>query len=387
MSGERSGVTETSDAVSRAKHTLTQVPARYYVGLLLLAGLAVLPNYIGVLDTVKMQVAFFLVIFAISWDFVSAYTGQVSFGHTLFFATGGYTTTILHLEYGVDPIVGIVVAVLLAGGAGVLLGIPALRIEGHYLALFTLLPPLIMLRLFKVFSDTFGGSKGLPKPANLVEMDGFIATAEANYWVAYASFLLVFGIAWVITRTDVGIVFTAIRENEEAVQAAGINPNKFKLYAFTVSAMMGGFGGAVLVHTPAGSASPSQLLTLTIMIEVLIASILGGFGTITGPAVGGFFLYWALDWFSNVGWTIPVIDVAVSRLDELLFYVLILLLLLFLAEGIVPWMVRLGRRVLPYVTGSSSVATDGGRTPRTLVTYRDRLYDMIDRFVTKRRDR
>lgn len=386
MANDQPGAADVADAMSTARTVLGRVPLRYYIGLAALGGLAFLPNFMGPLDVLKMQAAFFFVIFAISWDFVSGYTGQVSFGHTLFFAVGGYATALLNLEHGVEPAVGIVVGVLLAGVAGLLIAIPALRIEGHYLALFTLLPPLILLRLFQVFSDTFGGLKGLSNPANLVDKGDFIATAEANYWVAYAAFLLVFLLAWVITRSNVGIVFTAIKENEDAVQAVGINSAKFKVYAFTLSAMMGGFGGALYVHTPAGSPSPSQLLTLTIMIEVLIASILGGFGTITGPVVGGFFLYWALDWFSNLEWTVPVVETPISQVDELMFFVLILLLLLFLAEGIVPWSVRLGRRVLARATGG--VVVDAGQRERGgSDDYRERLEAMKDRITGGRRDR
>jgi branched-chain amino acid transport system permease protein len=268
---------------------LKQVPIRYYVGLLFFVGLALLPLGLETLDVLRMVGAFFFVTFVISWDFVSGYTGMVSFGHTLFFALGGYTTGILTLTYGIDPFVGILAGILVAAFAGALVGIPSLRIKGHYLALFTLLPPLILLRVFQLFREQTGGRQGLADPANLVELSDITATAYANYYLAFAVFIFVFLLAFLITRSDTGEIFTAIKENEDAVSSVGINPNKYKLFAFTLSAALGGLAGAVFVHTPAGSPSPTQLLALIVMIEVLISAIFGGFGTITGAMVGGFF--------------------------------------------------------------------------------------------------
>jgi len=367
---------------------LKQVPIRYWLGFLAFVGLAVLPTQIGTLDVLTMSAAFFFVCFVISWDFVSGYTGMVSFGHTLFFALGGYSTAILNLNYGVDPVLGIVVGIAIAALAGLLIGLPALRIEGHYLALFTLLPPLILLRLFQLFREQTGGSRGLPDPANIVELDSFTATAEVNYYVAFGLFLFIFLLTFVITRSDTGRILTAIKESEDAVSSAGINPDTFKLYTFTLSAALGGLAGAVFVHTPAGSPSPTQLLGLVVMIEVLIASIFGGFGTITGATFGGFFFFWVTNWFEGLDYTVPVLDVPVTRVDEVLFFLMMLALLMYLREGILPWATRNGRRVVQYANGGDPQAvTDGGRASLdgVLETYR-RSYDgMIDRFNGKDR--
>jgi branched-chain amino acid transport system permease protein len=362
---------------------LKRVPVRYWIGLLFLLGLAVLPTQLGTLDILTVSAAFFFVCFVISWDFVSGYTGMVSFGHTLFFALGGYSTAILNLNFGVDPVLGILAGIAIAALAGLLIGLPALRIEGHYLALFTLLPPVILLRLFQLFREETGGSRGLPDPENLIEMDSFVATAEVNYYLAFGLFLFIFLLTFVITRSDTGKIFTAIKESEEAVSSAGIDPNKFKLYAFTLSAALGGLAGAVFVHTPAGSPSPTQLLGLVVMIEVLIASIFGGFGTITGATFGGFFFFWVTDWFEGLEYTLPVLDVPVTRVDEVLFFLLMLVLLMYLREGVLPWATRNGRRLVQYANGGDPQAvTDGGRAPldSVLETYRETYNEMTDRF-------
>lgn len=344
---------------------LKRTPLRYYVAILFFGGLAVAPStgQMEVLNMLQWTDAFFFVMFVISWDFVVGYTGQVSFGHTLFFAAGGYTTAILNLQYGVDPVVGIVLGTLMAGAAGVLYAIPALRLEGHYLALFTLLPPLILLRLFRLFRDTTGGSRGLPNPDPLIDAGSFTANAQASYYLALVLLILIFALAWIITRSDTGKIFTAIKESEDAVESAGLNPAKYKVFAMVLSALIGGLAGAVFVHTPVGSASPSQLLELVVIIEVLIASIVGGFGTITGGVLGGFLIYWGRDWFRNAEQSIPGLDIAISDVNLLLFFGVLLLLLYFLAEGILPWWYRQFDRLLTRVRGDEpSAVTDGGRT-------------------------
>jgi branched-chain amino acid transport system permease protein len=366
---------------------LKEVPIRYCIGLLCLIGLAVLPTQISTLDILTVSAALFFVTFVISWDFVSGYTGMVSFGHTLFFGLGGYSAAYLNLNYGIDPIYGILIGVLVAAVAGLLIGLPALRIEGHYLALFTLLPPLILLRIFQLFREETGGRQGLPNPENLIRRDGFIATAEADYYLALGLFLFVLLLTFVITRSDTGQVFTAIKESEDAVSSVGINPNKFKLYAFTLSAALSGLTGAVFVHTLVGSASPTQLLDLVVMIEVLIAAIFGGFGTITGAAFGGFFFFLATDWLEQLDFIVPVLDAPVTQVDEMLFFMIMLGMLMYLREGVLPWAINNAERVLAYIRGGDSQAVaDGGQSPidGLLKNYRETYDNMIDQF--KRRN-
>ena len=364
--------------------TLTGLPIRYYVAILAFIGLALFPSVFSVLTVLQMVAALYFVMFVISWDFVSGYTGQVSFGHTLFFAIGGYTTTLLNIKHGIDPIGGIVVGVVLAAIAGLLLSLPALRIEGHYLALFTLLPPLILLQVFQMYRDTFGGSQGLENPEPLIDAGNFIATANVSYYLTLGAFVFVFGVAWVITRSDTGAIFTAVKENEDAVASVGLNPNKFKIYAFVVSGAIGGFAGGLFVHTPAGSASPSQLLELSVMIEILLAGIIGGFGTITGAVVGGLLIYWGLEWFSSAEWTIPVIDVAVNSIHNLLFFTLLLVMLLYLSEGLVPWVTEKGAQLRTRTRGDEPNAVpDGGQPPggHTVRRYYERCIDLLTTFT------
>jgi branched-chain amino acid transport system permease protein len=145
---------------SRVREKLTvnelkSTPIRYLIGLAFIGWLLVAPS-LGLMETLGFldwTRALFFLMFVLSWDFVVGYTGQVSFGHTLFFTAGGYTTAILNIKYGVDPLVGIAIGTVVATVSGLIYALPALRLGGDYLALFTLLPPIILLSIFQRFRD------------------------------------------------------------------------------------------------------------------------------------------------------------------------------------------------------------------------------------------
>jgi len=352
---------------ARAKPaTVWRTPLRYHFAVLVLFALVLRPHT-GRMETTSLLgwiAAFYFVMFVISWDFVVGYTGQVSFGHTLFFAAGGYTTALLNLNLGVDPPIGIAIGTAVATLAGLLYAIPALRLEGHYLALFTLLPPLILIRLFTVFREHTGGTAGLPNPDPILDIGDFATNALAHYYFALTLLVAIFLLAWVVTRSSTGQILTAIRESEDAVQSAGFNPATFKMYSMLLSAGIGGFSGAVFVHTPVGSASPSQLLELTLMLEILLASILGGFGTITGAVVGGFFIYWGIELTRQSEAIIPLLDIPVADVNMLLFFLTLLVLVYVLSDGMLPWSYRQWNRLLGRIRDDSRpLRSDGGQDP------------------------
>lgn len=382
---------------------LRSLPLRHRLGLLGLLFMALLPvgNLVGIssvtvvggltiplsvgpLTLLKLAGALYFGMFAMSWDTVSGYTGQISFGHGLFFGIGGYTSALLNLGYGVDPVLAVPVGVLLAAVAGVIVGVPALRLQGPYLSLVTLVAPLILLQLFIFKSEIFGGELGLSSPDNIF---GFgLQDAVAVYYVAFGLFVAILAVLLAVTRSDAGMVLTGIREDEDAIAASGINPAKFKTFAFVLSAAVGGLAGAMLVHTPVGNPQPSQLLSTTVNIEVIIAAILGGMGTIVGAAVGGVFLVLFRDVLSNellvpivqfdpanfafrIGQfnvsevVVPVLDARVGDLSFLIFAVVTLVLLFVLPGGIVRWAIALGRRAHARMRArrGDEVAADGGR--------------------------
>ncbi len=352
------------------------LPLRYRIGLLGLVGLAVLPAVLDATTALTFALAYFWGIYAMSWDAVSGYTGQISFGHGLFFGVGGYTSALLNLGYGVDPLLSIPAGVVMAAVAGVLVGVPALRLRGPYLSLVTLVAPLILVQIFVYRNDVFNGELGLPSPDPLFGLNTF-GDEFAFYYVAFGLFVAVLAVLWVVTRTDAGSILTAIREDEDTVAAVGLNPAKFKIMAFVLSAAVGGLAGAVIVHTPSGNPSPTTLLSLTVNVEVIIAAILGGMGTIVGAAIGGVLLVLIREQLAGVDAVVPVLDTPVSEIDFLVFAVVTLVLIFALPGGILRWAVGIGGRLRRRIRGDDAeVATDGGvETPleRVYENYTDQL--------------
>jgi branched-chain amino acid transport system permease protein len=353
------------------------VAPRHIVGVFFVIGLFALPFGVSIVDQLTLIAALYFAIFAMSWDTVSGYTGQFSFGHSFLFAVGGYTSGLLNLSHGISPIPAIILAVVVTVMAGIVFGAPALRLSGPYFAVVTFLLPLVLLQLFVLYNDIFGGQLGLANPETLITGSDFANMVFLNYFLALGAFLAVLGLLFVITRSNTGQIFTAIREDEVTVSASGINPTKFKLFAFVLSAAVAGFGGALFVHTPVGQPQPSQLLAIAVSINVLLASLLGGAGTITGAAAGGLLYYLLNAELRQSGFILPVLSVEVGEFSLVIFSVLVLLLVFLLPEGFLPWITRRGRQVLARVRGQQAVA-DGGTPPlkRIYQKYTDELRNL-----------
>lgn len=260
-------------------------------------------------------------IFAASWDLLAGYTGQVNFGHALFFGAGAYTSALLSLRLGLSPWVTIWAGAAVATLIGVLVGYLCLRLRGSYLSLATLAFPLIALGLLFAFPGFSGGELGISGLRRLA------LTPMSNYYIAAVSMLLiVFGL-WRFADSRFGIVLHAIRDDEVAARASGINTPRYKLGVFALSAAAAGFAGALLAHY-IRIAGPSSL-EVALSFQVVIWGIFGGVATIYGPVVAVFLLYPLTEWLASFR--------AVGELRLLAFAVIVLLVLLFMPRGLAPW--------------------------------------------------
>jgi len=353
-------------------------PPRHKLGLIGLGFLAVLPTLLTPLQALTVASAYFMAMFAMSWDAVSGYTGQISLGHGVFFTAGGYTSTLLNLEFGVDPLLTIPIGVLAAVLAGLLIGIPTLRLRGPYFALVTLIAPLILLRIFVVYSDVLGGTTGLTRPDQLFGLQA--GDAIVTYYVAFGLFVVVLVALLAVTRSDAGAVFTAIRQSEEAVSSAGLNPAKFKIFAFTLSAAVGGLAGAAFVHLPIGSPTPSSLLTLFVNVEIIIAAMIGGVGTIVGAAIGGMLLVLLREILSNLAVTVPVLGVSLAEIDTIAFAIVTIGIVYYYPDGLLRSTITLGGRIRDRVASrSNNQSLQSRQQPRKSAALSDETTDEADR--------
>ena len=260
-------------------------------------------------------------IFAASWDLLAGYTGQVNFGHALFFGAGAYTSALLSLKLGITPWLTIWAGAAVAALFGFLVGYLCLRLRGSYLSLATLAFPLIALGLLFAFPGFSGGELGISGLRRLT------LGPTANYYAAAVPMLaIVFGL-WLLADSRFGIVLHAIRDDEVAARASGINTPRYKLTVFAVAGAAAGFAGALFAHY-LRVAGPSTL-EVALSFQVVIWGIFGGVATIYGPVAAVFILYPLTEWLGTFR--------AFGELRLLIFAVIVLLVLLFMPRGLTPW--------------------------------------------------
>jgi branched-chain amino acid transport system permease protein len=257
-------------------------------------------------------------IFAASWDLLSGFTGQMNFGHALFFGVAAYTAALLNLHAHLPPWGSIPLGALAAVLAGLIIGIPCLRLKGTYLALTTLAFPIILSGIVFAVPQVTGGELGI---SGLQRLSGSRVT---DYYIAVVLMLGLCTIMWKITQSNTGLIFHAIREDELAARTAGINTTRYKLLAFCLSGFFAGIAGGLYAHFMR-IAGPANL-EVTMSFTVVIWAIFGGVVTIYGPVGAVFILFPLLELFHF--W---------PKLRMLMFALVILLILLYMPDGLLPW--------------------------------------------------
>ncbi len=228
---------------------------------------------------------------AASWDLLSGYTGQVSFGHAGFFALGAYTAAALTKHAGLSPWAGLGAGCIVAAGIGVLVGFPALRLRGHYLALVTLGFAEILRLIAQNWLAVTGGPFGIHDYRTFPGLPADpLGHRQGAYWVilAIVGFSVV-AMVYVCARTAVGKAFKAIREDEVLAATLGINTTAYKLLAFGLSAGFAGLAGTLYAYYVL-LVSPSVASAATTSLVIGMA-VFGGLGTIWGPVAGALLLY------------------------------------------------------------------------------------------------
>ncbi|WP_336136612.1 branched-chain amino acid ABC transporter permease [Natronomonas amylolytica] len=385
----------------KEKLQFSEMALRHKLGVFGLVALGLLPTVLKPLELSEFTYVLFLMMFAMSWDVVSGYTGQLSFGHAFFFALGGYGTSVLTSQHGLPVLLGIVLATVLAAIGGVLIGVPALRLSGPYLSLVTLIAPLLLYQSFILFSEeTFlapgglGGTSGLTEqPPQLVGLssDAVIQVGQfwmkevGKYYVAFIALLIVLGVCYAVTRSSAGSVFTAIREDEDAVRASGLNPAKFKMFAFVLSAAVGGFAGAVWMHT-GGFPNTENLFgpgRIDVSINVIVMAIIGGMGTIVGAVVGATLFAFAEVFVNALTFEVPGLGIQFADLSPLPTFFFAMLILVFMPRGVVPEGIDRGRRYLARYRGEEPPEPPGSEDNTAgesiVQKYRSEIEDILGR--------
>lgn len=224
--------------------------------------------------------------FGLSWNLLSGYTGLVSFGHAAFFGLGAYTTALGQIHFDLTPWLMIPVSGLVGGLAGLAVGFPTFRLRGHYFALSMLAYPLALLYVFEWL-----GYQELTLPIKRENPAAYMQFSDHRVYTLLALGLLVAVMAfslWV-ERSRFGRALLAIKQNEAAAEAAGIDTLRWKLKAIAVSGaiagMVGGFYAVVLLVV-----TPPSVFGMLVSAQALTVAMFGGIGSVWGPVIGAAFL-------------------------------------------------------------------------------------------------
>ena len=220
--------------------------------------------------------------FGVSWNILSGYGGQLSFGHASFFGIGAYVVTLALVYWNITPWLGIPLGMIVAACAAVLIGLPTFRLRGHYFALSMLAYPLAILYFLQYL-----GFQEMSLPMHRENPAAFLEfTNPHNYTlVAVALLIAAIVVCTLVENSRFGLALLAIRQNELAAEAAGINALLWKMRALVVSGMIaaaaGGFYACVLLVV-----TPDSVFGLLVSAQAVVVTLFGGVAAIWGPVIG-----------------------------------------------------------------------------------------------------
>jgi branched-chain amino acid transport system permease protein len=260
-------------------------------GILLLLALVLVPLIFKAAYFVHVLIVIGIyAILAYGLDLVLGYCGQFSFSQGAFYGIGAYTSALLTLKLGVSFWIALPAAALIASFFGLILGMPSLRLKGHYLAITTIAFQIIINLVLKQWYSLTEGTAGLtdiarPDPITIpgITVLHFDSEASFYYLILGLTLLTVLFMARII-KSRMGRELVAVREDEVLARTIGINTTKIKVIAFTLSAMLAGVAGSFFAHYM-GSLHPASF-TIWTSAEVVAMVIIGGRGMFPGPLIG-----------------------------------------------------------------------------------------------------
>jgi branched-chain amino acid transport system permease protein len=302
------------------------------------AVLALLPRLVGDFRTRELAIAGMYFIALLGLAILTGYSGQISLGHGAFMAIGGYTTAILSVDHGLRPIWTLPLAGLVAGGSGLLVGVPALRLTGIYLAIVTFGIAISVPQLLKKFEGFTGGTTG-KYGEGLTSQPPFGLDTSSNHWLYYLTAgvaLVLLAVAWAVVRGKPGRALQAIRDSEVAAASAGVSLPVHKTFAFGISAFYAGVAGAL--YAIANTYVNPDTFQVPLSIYLVVGLAVGGLGSLAG-LVGGaalvYFLQFHADTVARWADRLPLLDVDPKQpgVPSIVFGAVLIVVMLVLPTG------------------------------------------------------
>ena len=317
------------------------VPARALILLgALLIGFLAAPLFVGdYLLTVMILILYFAYT-GQAWNVMMGFAGQLSLGHALYVGLGAYTAAALYVHFGLSPWIGLAVAVPLAALTGAVIGFLAFRfgVGGVYFAILTI----AFAEFARVGFDHFGwtnASSGLFLPVaqyahnDLWQLRGH---PVMFYYVLLAATALAFVFCRALLKSRVGYFWLAIREDEEAARSAGIDTFHYKMIAVVISAAMTSFAGVIYAFYY-NNLFPEQVFNISRSIDIILAPIVGGIGTLFGPILGCFVIEVLAEGLRSL---LELFGVDVPGIKQVVFGAILLLVVVAMPDGVWPWLAR-----------------------------------------------
>ena len=304
--------------------------------------LALAPRMVA--NNYMIQVLFRIVLFAalgLAWNIVGGYAGQLSLGHVAFFGVGAYGFALL-TGPAISKWTALLLAALITSAISAVIGVIAFRLRGPYFTLATIAFAEV-LRLVATNLSVTGGAIGLTVPALFTGRTFW----KSFYFAAVALAVMIFLVNVWVSRSRFGYRLMAIREDEDTAGAVGINTASSKLQSLVISAFFTALGGA-LYASAFQFMVPDSILNIDISIQIAIITMLGGAGSLLGPVVGAALLLSASEAFKN----------QFQESHLLIYGILIVVVVLFLPEGIVGGLERLFRRARAQNAKPPAAATE-----------------------------
>ena len=306
-----------------------------------------------------------LALAALSLNLLIGFTGQISIGHSAFFGIGAYTLAILVADHGWTPGWTYPVAAVVCFVVGALVGIPALRLKGLYLALVTLALAQIFPALVRKFDELTGGSQGIgglnyDAPGWTGLESGRQGRAEWMYWLALGTLAVGYLLVRNLVKSRIGRAMIAVRDNSTAAAVMGVHVAFTKTIVFGLSAALAGLAGCTFALRQTQTTPDNVYLTILGAIVFLVIMVVGGAGSLAGPIVGAI-VYYRVDQFSrelpDKGWLPESFRSFLEgrpNLATLVFAALLILLMFVAPFGLVGLAKRIGHRFVQVIPRSPS---------------------------------
>jgi branched-chain amino acid transport system permease protein len=275
-----------------------------------------------------------------AWNIMMGFAGQLSLGHAIYVGLGAYVAAVLFTRFGIGPWIGLLVAIPVAAACGAIIGFLAFRfgVAGVYFAILTI--------AFAEFArigfdhlDVVNASAGLFLPvAQYAHNDLWRLRGDPTmfYYVILAATVLAFVLCRALRSSRIGYYWLAIREDEQAARASGIDTFRYKMYAVMISAAVTSFGGVFYAFFY-NNLFPEQVFNISRSIEIILGSVIGGVGTLFGPILGAFVLTGLAETLNSA---MLYFGIDLPGAKQVFYGICLLLVVVALPNGIWPWLAR-----------------------------------------------